>query len=279
MLTRERPDSATVALRLAVRTGSRDEDDLTSGGSHWLVHAHFLGTETRPSPQAIENAIAAVGNLRHKEAVEKIERALASLPRGARHLRPPTPEPAQREPRRLEIDEGTLLAEMRLGWPVPCDLDADAPAMYVLEDILGLTGRRLNEEIRDRRALASSVGPNHLAFSDAGALMIAVSTQPERVEPVLHLALAEIQRLRDGAVTDEDVATSLRAIAGRRALADELNQDQAARSVGEVTGTIESFDEYLARLSTVRPADVQRVAQTYLDPDRAVVVVVGPPPA
>ena len=33
VLTRERPDTASVALRLAVQAGSRDEDDTTSGGS------------------------------------------------------------------------------------------------------------------------------------------------------------------------------------------------------------------------------------------------------
>lgn len=392
VLTRERPDTATVSLRLAVRAGSRDEDDTTSGGSHWLEHAFFLGTETRPTSQAIDNAVsavggvtnastgwehtdywklvpaedfdlaldvladqllhstfrpeafererrvvfeelkqrnddtgtrafdefirrvfvrsplrrdpggtiesvqaipiptilaykdqryrtgnmavAAVGRLRHQEAVEKIERALSGLPRGPRDVRPPVAEPVQREPRLLDIDEGSRLAEMRLGWPVPGDLDADAPAMYVLEDILGTTGRRLNEEIRDRRALATSVGLAYLSFSDAGALMIFAATQPERVAPVLQLALAEVQRLRDGAVTDEDVATSLRAIAGRRALGDELNQNQAQRAVGEVTGTIESFDEYLARLRAVRPADVQRVAQKYLDPVAHTLVVV-----
>jgi hypothetical protein len=53
VITRERPDTDTVALRLAVRAGSRDEDDATSGGSHWLEHAHFLGTARRPSNQAL----------------------------------------------------------------------------------------------------------------------------------------------------------------------------------------------------------------------------------
>jgi predicted Zn-dependent peptidase len=219
-------------------------------------------------------ALAAVGRLRHEEAVTKIERALAGLPRGPRTQREAAPAPAQREYRRLDLGDGTGLAEVRLGWPAPGDLDADAAPLYVLADILGATGRRLTEEIRDRRALATSVSPAYLSYSDVGAMTIAAATQPEQVDEVVRLAVEQVQRLRDGAVSDEDVAASLRAITGRRAIADELNQAQATRSALEVSGTLESHDEYLARLRRVSPADVQRVARTYLDPAGYTLVVV-----
>lgn len=61
VLTKERPDSESVGIAIAVRAGSRDENDQTSGGSHWLEHAHFLGTTRRPSNQAVFGAIEAVG--------------------------------------------------------------------------------------------------------------------------------------------------------------------------------------------------------------------------
>src|SRR5262249_55734980 len=48
VFTRERADSGTVTLMASVRAGSRDENDVTRGGSHWLEHAHFLGTTRRP---------------------------------------------------------------------------------------------------------------------------------------------------------------------------------------------------------------------------------------
>ena len=61
VLTRERPDTPSVAIRVAVRAGSRDEDDRTCGGSHWLEHALFLGTPSRPDNQAIFKTIGDVG--------------------------------------------------------------------------------------------------------------------------------------------------------------------------------------------------------------------------
>jgi predicted Zn-dependent peptidase len=97
------------------------------------------------------------------------------------------------------------------GGPAPGRDAPGWPATVVLQDILGATGRRLTEEIRDRRALATAIGPTYAVVSDAGAFSVAATTQPGNVEAVLGLALAEIRRLRDGQVTDEDVGTSLRA--------------------------------------------------------------------
>lgn len=392
IFTRERPDSPTVSLRLAVRAGSRDEDETINGGSHLLEHAFFLGTPSRPDDQAVFNAIArvggqtnastsrewtdfwhlmpaehfdlaldvladqilnstfpreafererlvvfeeirraldtpggrasreflrlvfrasplsrdalgtiesvqsipfetvlaykekhyvtgniaiaAAGNLRHDEAVAKIAQAFASLPPGPRLERPRIPEPAQTEPRRLEIGTGTRRAEIRLGWPAPGHDDPDWAAMVLIEDILGTTGRRLAEEIRDRQALATSVGPAYLDFSDAGALLIAASTQPDRTEDVIDRILAEVQRLRDGDISDQEIQASLRALAGRRALEEETNQGQTVRARAEVAGTLESYAESLARLRQVTAADMQRVALKYLDPAHFTLVIV-----
>lgn len=391
VFTRERPDTRTVSVRMAVRAGSRDEDEVTRGGSHWLEHAHFLGTTTRSGslldaeisavgaqsnastgfehtdywhlvpaehfelaievladmmlnstfpPDAFERerlvvfeelktredtprtlasdefirlvfqvsplaqhpagtiesvqsipietilayrdqhyvtgnmAIAVVGAIRHDDAVASVATAFAGLPRGGSHLRPSTPEPVQAARRTAEIGAGAGVAEVRLGWPAPGDFHPDSAAMAIVDDLLGTTGRRLSEEIRDRRALATSVGPSYFAFSDAGAFMVAASTRPELVGRVVELVLAEIERLRAGEVTEHDIQASLRATAGQRSLADELNQAQTRRAVGEVIGNLESYAEWLARLRRVTPADVQRVAREYLDPENYTLVVV-----
>ena len=391
VFTVQRPESRTVSLRVAVRAGSRDEDDATSGGSHWLEHGHFLGTTRRSSgriddeaagsgahsnaatgwehtdywylipanrfPQALdlladqlinstfeeeafdrerpvvfeelkmradtpgirafdefinlvfqtsplrrhpggtiesvesipiatilayrdqhyttENiAIAVSGGIQHDTAVESITAAFAGLPVGPRWERPPVAEPIQTAPRVLEVGSGSRTAEIRLGWPTPGDDNEDSAALYLLDDILGETGRRLTEEIRDRRAFATSVGSNYFVFSDAGTLTLNATTRPDLVEQVVELMLAEIRRVRDGGVTEDDLRVSLRALAGRRALEQETNQAQSGRAIVEVSGILDSFDEYLARLRRVTAADLQRVAQTYLDPQNFTLVVV-----
>ena len=392
IFTRERPDTASVALEMAVRAGSRDEDDTTWGGSHWLEHAHFLGTAKRPNNQAIfgpidevggdinastsheyteyhnlvpadqfdlgldilsdqllnstfpEDAfdrerrvvfeelkrdaddpsrhatdeffrqvfqvsplhrdaggyvdtvatipistilahrarfyitgnmcIAAIGNVRHDEAVAKITQAFAALPRGPRSERPRTPEPVETAPRRLDLGDGANVVELRVGWPVPGDDSPDSVVMEVLQDILGLTGRRLLEDIRDRKGLTADVSPSNAVFSDAGAFLISASAPAANADAVLQAILAQVQRIRDGDVSAQDVEASKRARAGQRALAEELNEAQAGMATIEVSGVLDSYAEYLARIAPVTPSDVVRVARTYLDPVNFTLVTV-----
>ena len=59
VFTVQRPDSETVSMRVGVRAGSRDEDEVTSGGSHWLEHGHFLGTTHRSAARIDEEAAGA----------------------------------------------------------------------------------------------------------------------------------------------------------------------------------------------------------------------------
>ena len=59
VFTVQRPGSTTVSMRVGVRAGSRDEDDVTSGGSHWLEHGHFLGTARRSGAQIDAEAAGA----------------------------------------------------------------------------------------------------------------------------------------------------------------------------------------------------------------------------
>ena len=383
IFTQERADTPSVALRIAAGAGSRDENDSTCGGSHWLEHAHFLGTTTRPDNQAVGRAIQAVGgefnaqtgweatnfwdlvpadqfpvaidllsdqilhstflpdaferekqviiqeikgradspsthafddlmalvfktsplsrspaatvclldlpvstilqyrdqhyvtgnmaiaasgNLKHDDAVALIAKAFAGLPVGPAFQRSVIPEPVESDMRVRLDGTGGSTATVRFGWPVPGVNDADWAPMVILSDILGDTGSRLAQTTRDNVVFASGVGADYLDFSDAGALILRASTDPSEVEPISFLFLQEIQKIRDGQVSDTDVQAAITATAGQRALDAELNLDQTYRAVATVSGTLQSYDEVLARLSAVRPADVQRVAQTYLDP-------------
>ncbi|MFN8557358.1 MAG: pitrilysin family protein [Dehalococcoidia bacterium] len=392
VFTHERPGTGTVSVRVAVRAGSRDEDDATRGGSHWLEHAHLLGTPTRPDNQAIFDvtgavggstnattsfewtdyfnlvpaehlalavdvladqllnstfpreafdrerrvvaeeirraidapaavairelfqtvfqasplrrdvlgsvesvaeipiatmlayreqryvtgnmAVAVAGNLRHDEAVDLVARAFAPLRAAPRTDRPHTPEPAQTDPRRRESGRGGAISEIRIGWPAPGDDDDHAaPALAVLQDILGGVGRRLAGEVVDRLGLASAAGAVYADFSDAGAFLLSVGTSPAGERRGIDAAFVQMRRVRDGAISDDDVTRAINARIARRALAEESNAAQTRRANQEVAGHLESFDEYLARLRPVRATDVIEVARAWLNPDTASLVV------
>ena len=56
-----RPDPDSVAINVAVRAGSRDEDETTNGAAHFMEHMFFQGTPRRPSSFDIDRPIASRG--------------------------------------------------------------------------------------------------------------------------------------------------------------------------------------------------------------------------
>jgi len=66
-------------------------------------------------------------------------------------------------------------------------------------------------------------------------------------------------------------------VEGLRALADETNAARAERLASQEMRSSESTEELVARLASVNPSDIQRVARDYLRPERALTAIVGPP--
>jgi predicted Zn-dependent peptidase len=395
VFTREMSGSQTVAIRVGVRAGSRDETEVTRGGSHWLEHAFFLGTPKRPGNEEIFNAIrnvggamnattgheqtdyyntvpaeyfdlaldvvadqllnsnfprdrfdrerrvvaeelrisadspvsvawdlfynqifvvsplrqdpggtiesvsnipietilayraeryrtgnmavAVAGRLQHDEAVARIAAVFAPLARGPRAERPRTPEPAQTMPRRQEVGRGTRVAEIRMGWPVAGDDDErDSPALVILEAILGDVGLRLQAAFGRNNVPASVVAPFYDVFSDAGVFGVAGRAEANGGDAFVAAVQTEIGRVRRGQIGEAEVQEAIRALIGRRALGGQTSLGQTGVADIEVTGQLDSFLEYASRYSAVTVADVQRAAQTYLDPQNFTLVVVRP---
>ena len=60
-VVRERPDSEVVAISVAARGGSRDEEAETVGAAHFMEHMFFQGTPRRPDSADIDRDIEARG--------------------------------------------------------------------------------------------------------------------------------------------------------------------------------------------------------------------------
>jgi predicted Zn-dependent peptidase len=393
VLTKERMDSSTVGVVIAVRAGSRDEDDETSGGSHWLEHAHFLGTPRRPSNQAVFGAVEAVGGdinattsweltdyfiaapadqfslaldvladmlfesvfpeeafnrerkvvfeelnrrhntpgalagdlfysnvftihparrliggtiesvqniplatilsyrqqryvagnmviavagrVAHDDAVAQIESVFSRTPEGSWIDRAEVVEPAPTEPREVRVSLGETQAHFMLGGIGPSAVDDDRFAFIVLDGVLDHPGRRIANEIRDKRGLASSVGASYFGLTDAGAWSVSAITTPDKLDEVRALVLEQLQRVRDEPVADGEIADAIRSIRGSRQIGEERNLGQARRLARDAAlGTLEPWLQWIERLERVTPADVQRIARKYLDLDNLTTVVV-----
>ena len=61
VLTKERADPDSVAVNVAVRVGSRDEDAATNGAAHFMEHMFFQGTPRGPRALDVQRPITSRG--------------------------------------------------------------------------------------------------------------------------------------------------------------------------------------------------------------------------
>ncbi len=66
------PHARSVSATFFVKVGSRHESEILQGASHFLEHMLFKGTETRPTPKDIAEAIEGVGGYFNAEAGKEL---------------------------------------------------------------------------------------------------------------------------------------------------------------------------------------------------------------
>jgi zinc protease len=197
--------------------------------------------------------------------------------------RNPTTEPEQDGPRRSTVYfdvRGPLLA---IAWHAPPTGHADAEALDVASEILssGRTSRLYRRLVYDEaKALFASGG--YWELHRAGVFFAMAGVRPgESVEEVEELFLDEIAKLRGDPVDAQELEKAKRGL--EVALVDGLDTSHALASRiaydYTVFGRIRSLDERLGAIQAVTAEDVQRVARTYLVPDKRSVVHVVRRPA
>lgn len=182
-----------------------------------------------------------------------------------------TEEPEQTGPRRVTVKLPGQLGTVMIAHKVPSGRDADTAPLTVLNSIL-IEGKssRLYKAMVDA-GLATEVDAYHGANSDLSLNMLMVNlapdTQHEKAERTL---LAEVERVKRDGVTAAEVSAAVRRFLVQQALwRDGTNAVAFALSeyvsVGDWTLYV-TLEEGVAR---VTPADVQRVAQKYLNEDQS----------
>jgi len=216
--------------------------------------------------------VTIVGNVELQKALELIKKYYGSIPR-APHLLPAvyTEEPPQTGPRRVTLKRAGELGSVLIGYKGPAGLDADMPALSVLSSILsGGENSRLSRALLDKSLVTyaeADIQPTH----DPGLFLIDVGLAPQIThEQVEKAILAEIDEVKKDGVTAEEVK---RVVSQYRA-EQAYQRDGTAGTAGALnewiaTGDWTQFVSYPARVSAVTPADVQRVAQRYLNEDQS----------
>jgi predicted Zn-dependent peptidase len=220
--------------------------------------------------------IAVAGNLPADAAFAHVERFFGRLPTGQAappsDVPPPPPSPG-----RIEEQAGSAQARVIMGGPLPGLRDEDRFPLAVANAVLGGSGFRLFREIRDLRGLSYDPSPAVVQFPDAGLWMAAAGTDPVNVDTVVEIIEQEIRRLSDEPLSDEDLTNAKDYLDGSLVVGLETFSAQTFQMIrDEAYGVRVLSQEHRDGIQRVSVQDVQRVAQTYLRPDEATLVVVRP---
>jgi zinc protease len=159
--------------------------------------------------------------------------------------------------------------------------DADFYATQVMSLILGGGGltSRLSLSIRDEQGLAYSVFGYFDAGLFPGPFRAVLGTNPANAKKAVAALEAEIQRIQRNGVTSREVDEGVAYLTGRFPLRLETNE-----GVAEILWSMEFYnlgadyiDRYAGYYRAVTVPQVNEAARVHLHPDRATVVVAGPP--
>jgi predicted Zn-dependent peptidase len=220
--------------------------------------------------------IAVAGNLPADAAFAHVERFFGQLPTG--QAAPPSDvPPPPPNPRRIEEQAGSAQARVIMGGPLPGLRDEDRFPLAVANAVLGGSGFRLFREIRDLRGLSYDPSPAVVQFPDAGLWMAAAGTDPANVDTVVEIIEREIRRLSDEPLNDEDLTNAKEYLDGSLVVGLETFSAQTFQMIRDETyGVHVLSQEHRDGIQRVSTEDVQRVAQRYLRPDEATLVVIRP---
>jgi predicted Zn-dependent peptidase len=219
--------------------------------------------------------IAVVSGLPHEQVAAKLGAALADLPAG------PVPslnygDIPQMPARTIRLDQGTDQAHVYVGMPVSGVTTQDRAPLRVLNAILSRSSGRLFTEIRDKRGLAYTAYSSVSQFVDGGIFLVYAGTQPSTADAVLDLLKVELQRIREQPIGSVELQNAIEGEVGARTLSLEASANEALYMARDTLFGVPPREIQAAETRAVTAADVQRVAQKYLDPDRFSVVVAGP---
>lgn len=175
--------------------------------------------------------------------------------------------------------QASVQSEIRIGNPIVLHPgDADIDAMRVMNTILGGGSMgRLYNNLRETHGYTygaySSFGTDELV----SAFTANASVRNEVTDSAVHEFLFELDRIRTGDVTEEEMAEAKAYIMGSfgRSLERPGTIASFAISTARYNLPADYYANYLKRVESVTKEDIKRVAEKYIAGDNLLITVVG----
>jgi zinc protease len=222
--------------------------------------------------------LSVVGDISHQEIARALNEAFRSWPKGEPATAPVAPSKVG-SAETIRVNKDLTQANIIFGHEGVGRENSDYYAIQVMNYILGGGGfaSRTLDSIRNERGLAYSVYSYFSAEKGHGTFELVMQTKNDTALEAIRIAKAEIRRMREELVTEEELSDAKDYLTGSFPLRFDTN-----RKVANFLAQVEYFqlgldypERYPDLIRKVTRKDVQRVAQTYLKPETLITVIVA----
>ena len=225
------------------------------------------------------SAVILAGDVDGNAAAAMLESVFSSWQRGPE---PPEPkiEPLALDQARVYIIDRpqAVQSEIRIGHigvPRSCE---DYFPLSVMNALLGgVFNSRINLNLRERHGYTYGARSAFSFRRLAGPFVVAAPVRNEVTRESVSEILGELRRIRTGDIESRELDDTKNYLMGVFPATVQSSSDIAGRLLDmELYGLPEDyFDRYRENIAAVSRDEIARVADKYIDPDRALIVVVG----
>ena len=214
------------------------------------------------------------GDINPKEARKLVEKYFEPIPKGGEIKRPNPPMPKLEKEVRYAAEDSVQLPRLYMAWHTVPQYSADEAALDILGRILSSgRGSRLQSKLVFDKQISQDVGVSHFSREAAGLMYLSSTAKPGKTtEEIEKEILSEIEP-----PTADEISRALNGIEASSiyGLQTVLGKADQMNAYATFVGKPDYFQTDLERYRKVTPADVQRVANTYLN-DKRLVMTISP---
>jgi zinc protease len=225
--------------------------------------------------------IAIVGDVTPEQARRAVQTAFGTW--SSQGTTPPVAQPSLPAPHTghayIQTDANEVF--IQLGQRAVARSSHDYDTFQLLTEILGGPGyfeSRLWQELRQKRGLVYGVSSEMKTDKDRGDLEIQLNASPSNVAPAISIVRAELNRLRMQPVSVQELAEAKVRLVSEALLneASAAGQRDELLTIAQNRLPLNYYSTLSQRYAGITPADLQRVAKSYVQPDRLIEVFAGP---
>jgi len=225
------------------------------------------------------NAIlGVVGDVTEEEAFAGAEKAFGSWQK--REITAPTFSDAPPATRRVILVDrpGAVQTEIRAGHIAIPRKHPDYMALNLAVKILGGEGsNRLHRVLRSERGLTYGASADMETLKQSGDIVAETDTRSDATGEALRLIIEQFWEIQRERVSERELADAKAYLAGSFPLTIETPDAIALQVLNAIFYGLDlaELQTFRERVNAVTVDDIQRVARTYLKPDRLSIVLVG----